>query len=67
VEWVRWRGVLTKGAGSVTGHVHDFGSKLFGLGAFDLANRIRRETAKIEVNALKKLLTEAECEALKLN
>lgn len=59
-------GALGRGTGLV-GHVHDFGAKLFGLGAFDLANKIRRETAKVEIDALPKLLTKAERASLNLD
>jgi hypothetical protein len=38
----------------------EFGPALFGLGAFDLARRIRYEATHIEYNALAKLLTVAE-------
>lgn len=46
--------------------VADFGSALFGRGAFDLARRVRRSLAHSEVGALKRLLSESEKKLLNL-
>jgi hypothetical protein len=51
-------------ARSVPSVVQDLGSALFGRGAFDLANKLRTETAMVEWDALKKLLNVSEREKL---
>jgi hypothetical protein len=53
-------GTITQAVRSVPALVHEFGGALFGRGAFDLARRIRREVAKIDIESLPRLLTEAE-------
>jgi hypothetical protein len=53
-------GAIAKFVPSVTTLVHEFGPALFGRGAFDLANKVRRETAQAELNCLQRLLTDAE-------
>ena len=51
---------IAQAARSTPGFIHEFGRKVFGLGAFDLARRVRRGAAGVEFDALKRLLTEAE-------
>ena len=41
-----------------------FGPALFGRGAFDLARPVRREVSKIELDALPRLVTDAERQTL---
>jgi hypothetical protein len=43
---------------------HEFGSTIFGRGAFDLARRVRRATGQVEFDALPRLLTDAEKQKL---
>ena len=44
--------------------LHEFGPALFGRGAFDLARRVRRSVAQVELDALSRLLTTAEKQTL---
>jgi hypothetical protein len=57
-------GALTQAARNMPAFTHEFGAMLFGRGAFDLARRVRREVSKIELDALPRLLTEAEKKSL---
>jgi hypothetical protein len=45
---------------------HEFGRALFGLGAFDLARRVRREVSKIERTAIQRLVSDKERKQLLL-
>jgi len=45
---------------------HEFGRALFGLGAFDLARRVRREVSKAERNAIQRLVSDTERKQLLL-
>lgn len=47
-------------ARSITPLTQEFGSTLFGRGAFDLARLVRKETSKVEFGALSRLLTDDE-------
>jgi len=58
-------GPIVQAARSVPGLLQDFGGALFGRGAFDLANQVRRKTAEIRFDALTRLLTEAENDKLR--
>jgi len=51
---------IAKTGGSSASFAHDFGTVLFGRGAFDLAKRIRREIKQSELGALSRLLTDSE-------
>lgn len=53
-------GAVGRAAQSVPPLIQDLGSTLFGRGAFDLARRVRREVARVEYDALARLLTEGE-------
>ena len=53
-------GVLAHVPRSVPALLHEFGPAVFGRGAFDLARRVRRATARVEFDTLSRLLTEAE-------
>jgi len=53
-------GAITQATRTVPAFAHEFGSMLFGRGAFDLARRVRRETSKVEFESLSRLLTDAE-------
>ena len=53
-------GAIAQGARSVTGFTHDFGPAVFGRGAFDLANKVRREAGRVDFSALSRLLGDAE-------
>ena len=53
-------GGLSQVARSVPPLLHEFGSPLFGRGAFDLAHRIRTGASQVELGALKRLLSKAE-------
>lgn len=44
--------------------LHEFGKVLFRTGAFDLANKVRRETSRIEIEALQRLLDADELKSL---
>lgn len=57
---------ITQVARSVPGFLHEFGSALFGLGAFELARQVRRGVAQVEFDSLKRLLTDAEKHTLGL-
>jgi hypothetical protein len=52
-------------ARALPGYAHEFGSAIFGRGAFDLARRVRRESAQVELGALDRLLTSAETPRLR--
>ena len=45
---------------SVSPLIYELGPALFSRGAFDLAKRVRREAMRVEYDALKRLLTDAE-------
>jgi hypothetical protein len=53
-------------ARSLPALAQDFGPALFGRGAFDLARRVRRETASVEFDALRRLLSAEEIQTLGL-
>ena len=53
-------GALGMASRSVPPLIHEFGSALFGRGAFDLARRVRQEVKRVEYDALARLLTETE-------
>jgi len=57
-------GGIAQAARSVPAFVHDFGAALFGRGAFDLARRVRRAVSEIELDALPRLLSDAEKQKL---
>ena len=57
-------GGVTQVARVAPGFLHEFGRTVFGRGAFDLANKVRRETAKVELDALPQLLSDAEIHSL---
>ncbi len=57
-------GGVTQVARVAPGFLHEFGRTVFGQGAFDLANKVWRETAKIEFDALPKLLSDTEIRSL---
>lgn len=47
-------------ARAVPALAHEFGAAIFGRGAFDLARKVRRAVSQVELDALPRLLTEAE-------
>lgn len=51
-------------ARSVPTLAHEFGSALFGRGAFDFARRVRRAVSQVELDALPRLLSDAERQTL---
>jgi hypothetical protein len=51
-------------ARSLPGFTHEFGTVLFGRGAFDLARRVRRAVSEVELDALPHMLSEAEKHSL---
>jgi hypothetical protein len=51
---------ITQLARSVPGFVHEFGRVVFGRGAFDLANKVRREVAQVEFDSLRRILSDTE-------
>jgi hypothetical protein len=53
-------------ARSVAPLAQRLGRELFGLGAFDLARRVRRGTTQVDPGALSRLLSESERQSLKL-
>ena len=57
-------GGVTQAARVAPGFLHEFGRTVFGRGAFDLANKVRKETAKVEFDALPQLLSDAEIRSL---
>ena len=57
-------GGVTQAARVAPGFLHEFGKTVFGRGAFDLANKVRKETAKVEFDALPRLLSDAEIRSL---
>jgi hypothetical protein len=59
-------GAVNQIARSLPVLAHDFGPILFGRGALDLAKKVRRETARIELDALPSLLGDAENQKLGL-
>jgi hypothetical protein len=59
-------GALTQAARNLPGLTHEFGSMLFGRGAFDLARRVRRSLSDVELDALARLLPDAEKQKLGL-
>jgi len=59
-------GTVAQVARSLPAFTHEFGAMLFGRGAFDLARRVRRAVSEIELNALPRLLSDAEKQKLGL-
>jgi hypothetical protein len=59
-------GAVTQAARNLPAFTHEFGATLFGRGAFDLARRVRREVSRTELDALPRLLTDAEKQKLGL-
>ena len=57
-------GAGTQVARSIAPLAQRFGRELFRLGAFDLARRVRRETARVDPDALSRLLSESERQSL---
>jgi hypothetical protein len=59
-----YRGALAGGMGaaarSMPSLLHEFGPVLFGRGAFDMAQRVRTEISKVELDALSTLLGNSE-------
>jgi len=53
-------GAVGHGVRTLPGIARKFGNELFGRGALDLAKRVRRGAAKIELDALPALLSDAE-------
>jgi len=53
-------GTITQIARSAPASLHEFGSALFGRGAFDLANKVRRAASEVEFGALRRLLADGE-------
>jgi hypothetical protein len=58
---------ITQVARSVPGFVHEFGRVVFGRGAFDLANKVRREVAQVEFDSLRRILSDTERRKLGLD
>jgi hypothetical protein len=46
--------------------LHEFRQVFFNIGAFDLANKVRREVSQVEIDALVKLLRPDEIDSLRL-
>lgn len=57
-------GTITQIARSLPEMLHEFGPTLFSRGTFDLAKKVRRETLKIKLDTLTRILTEAEKRSL---
>lgn len=57
-------GTVSQVARSLPTLADEFGPALFGRGAFDLARRVHREAAKIELDALPRLLSNTEKQGL---
>ena len=55
---------MNQAARNLPAFTHEFGSMLFGRGAFDLARRVRRAVSEIELNALSRLLSDSEKQKL---
>jgi hypothetical protein len=60
-------GVIVQGARSIPGTLQEFGSAVFGRGAFDLARKVRKAVSQVEFDALSRLLTDVEKQKLGLS
>jgi hypothetical protein len=60
-------GGVSQVARSLPPLVREFGPALFGRGAFDLARRVQRGVANIEIDALPSLISDAEKQQLGLS
>lgn len=60
-------GGIAQAARTAPGFVHEFGHTIFGRGAFDLANKVRRETRQLEFGALSRILTSEEKQKLAIS